>query len=251
MTNSPELRRRLVVVSRDDYNLARSAAPDLLSDPFTTVVPVPLRPPWTDVPQLRAVEESLEPGALLVRNRWDGGAYVTSVEAYERFSVAKFNLVAAVCQRLGAHRLEVQEARELSDEGRVTARVEFQAGAARGDGSVGHEQLHRVAQSIQGTWTWRDGVVDAAAARRLADECGLGTDPVVSGLIRQRSTDVNLLREQIMELDVTSEAQREIQFALKVESLLRKLGPSFGGTFARTQAHSQHLRLRVHVSFDP
>jgi hypothetical protein len=133
----------------------------------------------------------------------------------------------------------------------VTARVEFQAGAARGDGSVGHEQLHRVAQSIQGTWTWRDGVVDAAAARRLADECGLGTDPVVSGLIRQRSTDVNLLREQIMELDVTSEAQREIQFALKVESLLRKLGPSFGGTFARTQAHSQHLRLRVHVSFDP
>src|SRR5262249_14187168 len=149
MTKPPELRRRLLVIRRDDYNRARSANPDLLADPYTTVVPVPLRFPWTDVPELVAIEDALQPGALFVRNRWADGQWVEATVAHERISVAKFNQFAAVCQQLGAHRLTVREVREVTETGKVTGSLDLRAKAINGHGQVSTDRLDRLAQSVQ------------------------------------------------------------------------------------------------------
>jgi hypothetical protein len=244
---------RVIVLDRDTYNRARSRAPELLTDPFTLVVPVPLRAPWDADPKLRAIAELMQPGALLLRNRLAGPGYLDSAVAYERLSVANFNLVAEICQLLGASRLEVKEIRELTDSGKVTASVRFQGGATTGgSGSLGSEWLNRLAQSIQGRWVWGSGgQADIAAAEAHAGKYGLDGDPVVSGLIRQRGYAANALAEHVLELDISSEAQRQVQAALKVESLLKKLGPSFDGTFDHLRKQSHQLRLRVQVTFGP
>ena len=74
-------------------------------------------------------------------------------------------------------------------------------------------------------------------------------DPVVSDLIRQRGYSVNEMREHQLELDITAEARNEIQGALKLESALRKLGPSFDGELKSMKTASQRLSLKVSVGF--
>ncbi|WP_422770968.1 hypothetical protein ACN28C_30680 [Plantactinospora sp. WMMC1484] len=71
------------------------------------------------------------------------------------------------------------------------------------------------------------------------------------GLLRQRTQTGNALAEHVLELDVSSEAQREVRGVLEIESVLRSLGPSFKGTFDRIRTQSAQLRLRVAVTFVP
>jgi hypothetical protein len=240
--------RRLIVLHRDDFNRARTVAPELLTDPSLLVVAVPLRPPDDENPELRALEPILVPDTLLLRNLWQPG-YIEAATAYERLSVEKFNLFALICQLLGAYRLEVREIREVTESGNVTGTVAFSGAVARGSGSLASDTLNRLAQSIQGTWNWAGGRPDADAAERLAEEFRLSADPMINGLMRQRRYAGNTLTEHQLELDISSEAQREIQAALKVESIARKLGPSFEATFRHLRHQTQNLRLSVRVVF--
>ncbi|WJK41301.1 hypothetical protein O7608_02345 [Solwaraspora sp. WMMA2056] len=244
-----ERRRRIVLLGRDDYNRARMVSPELLIDPLTTVIAIPLRPPLDDDPEIRAIVNRFHPGTLLIRNVWESGSYVDAAAAYERISVAKFTVFANVCQRLGATRLEIKEIREVTDQGEVSASVTFQAGAAAGNTSAGSTSLRRVAQSLHASWVWESGPGDADAATAYATEQGIQDDPAVGDLIRQRGYEQNRIREHQLELDITAEARNEIQGALNLESVLRKLGPSFDGEFKSMKAASQQLSLRVQVEF--
>jgi len=102
----PELRPRLVVLQRSDVNSFRydSGKSRLLADPFLTVVPAPLSPPWDEVSELGDLDRQgrLKPGTVFVRNPWDEGRYVESGEIYEQFQLAKYNAIAHVCDALGA-----------------------------------------------------------------------------------------------------------------------------------------------------
>lgn len=249
MSRPPQLRRRLVVISRDQYTDARASNPDLLADPFTTVVPVPLRPPLSDLPALNRLADRLQPGMLLIRNRWDGGEYVDAVTAYEQISLAKFNRFAVVCQLLGARELEVQEVREVTEKGEVTGSVDLRTGAMEVNGTGRGAWLNRMAQSVQARWSWQTGESDVDAAEATAREGDLIADPVVSSLIRQRRSSVNALGSHVLELDISSEAHRELEFAATVRSVLKQFGPSFAATLNRISDTSQSLRLKVSVTF--
>ena len=241
--------RRMIVLHRDDYNRARTVAPELLIDPSLVVVPVPLRPPDDQNPELRMLEDVLVPGTLLIRNLWQRDGYLDAASAYELLSVAKFNLFALVCQLLGAARLEVREIREVTENGQIAASLDLSGAVAKGSGTFGSDTLHRLAQSIQGAWTWAGGRPDVDAAQRLADDFRLTGDPMIEGLLRQRRYTSNELNEHNLELDISSEAQREIKAALKVESVARKLGPSFDATFSQMRHQTQSLRLSVRIVF--
>ncbi|MFC0865182.1 hypothetical protein ACFHYQ_23075 [Sphaerimonospora cavernae] len=249
--DAPKLEKKIVVLHRDDYNRARSMVPELLTDPFTTVVPVPLRPPLSDDPTLQSIEDVLQPGTLLIRNRWDADTYVEAALAYERISAAKFNLVAEVCQMLGAARLEVREIREVTEDGQVGAAIRFQAGAVTGSVHGAGESLRRVAQSMRALWEWRGGEPAADAAAAHARQEGIHDDPAIRTLIRQRSFPQNELEEHSLELDISSEALREVHAAVHVASVLRKLGPSFDGAFQAVTKDARRLILTMRVVFPP
>lgn len=246
---APRLQQCVVALERVDYNKARMNSPELLVNPFITVVPVPLRPPESDNPALQALQDALRPSTVLIRNRWDGGSYVDAAAAYERISLAKFNIFANVCQMLGATRLEALEIREVADNGKVRATIDFRADAVRGDVSLESDSLRRLAQAIRGEWVWQSGGGDVSAAETYAVEKGILADPVVSNLIQQRKFTASPLTEHTLELDISSEARQEVSATLKMESVLRKLGPSFEGTFTTLRTQSQRIWLRVYIAF--
>jgi hypothetical protein len=249
-SRTEDLRDRIVVLARNDYNRARSEAPQLLADPFTTVIAVPLRPPHSEDPTLQAMSCALQPSAVLIRNRWGANAYVDATAVHEKLSLAKFNAFANVCQMLGATRLEVEELREVTEDGSVSSRVDFHVGKMQSQLTAGSEWFRRLAQSIKGQWTWRSGRCDTDLAARYAEQLGLLADPVISGLIQQRQFTGNALTEQLVELDVSSDAQREIRATLGMEASLLRLAPAFEATFASLRHQSHHLGLRVRVAFD-
>ncbi|GAB1823788.1 hypothetical protein [Herbidospora sp. RD11066] len=251
MPDSPRLKKKIVVLHRDDYNRARTVAPELLTDPFTTVVPVPLRAPLDQDAELRSIEDALQPGAFLIRNHWDADTYVEATQAYERIAVAKFNLVAEICQMLGATRLEVGELREVTEDGKTGGTLNLSTKAVTASVNGASESMRRVAQSIKASWTWRgaDPATDAAAEHARRE--GIHNDPVVRSLIKQRRFPGNVLEEHSLDLDVSSEALREMSGAAQVASVLRKLGPSFDVTFQSVTKNTQHLVLTIRVVFPP
>jgi hypothetical protein len=246
---TPDIRPHVVVLSRDDYNRARIDSPELLVDPLTRVVAVPLRSPDNEDPALLAVISELRPATVLIRNTWAGGAYIGAAAAYETISLAKFNLFANVCQILGATRLEVKELREVSHSGIITGKVAFKASAADGNGSLSSESSKRLAQSIQGLWVWQSGKGNAAQADAYVRAEHIAGDPVIAGLIQQRRYASNALKQHVLKLNITSEAQRAIQAALEVNSVLGRFGPAFKSTFDSLRKHNEQLVLDVNVEF--
>jgi len=247
-----DTRPHIVVLSRDDYNRARMQSPELLVDPVTRVVALPLRPPDSEDPALLTLASELRPSTILLRNTFGSGAYIDAAAAYELISVAKFNLFAHVCQMLGATRLEVTELREVDDHGTVKGSVDLRTSVAKGSSTLSTDSSRKVAGSIRAVWVWQSGPGDAerAAAYALAEH--ISGDPVVAGLIQQRRFTGNALSEHVLELNISSEAQRAIQGALKIESALgRRFGPGFDGTFISLRKHTEQLALQVRVVFTP
>lgn len=242
------LEQKIVVLNRDAWNHARSVAPELLIDETTSVVVVPLRPGQVD-DELLEVGDALQPGALLVRNRWAGG-WIHAEQAYEALSVAKFNLFAEVCQRLGASCLEVTEIRQVDSDGRATATVALHGGALKGSAGTGGTWLNHMAQSVRGRWEWRGHGANVRAAEEFARRRGILADPMVAMLVSQRGYQENNLGSHRLELDISSEARRTVLAAASLMPSLQKLnlGRADGG-FAWEQRELERIMLSVEVTF--
>jgi hypothetical protein len=251
MGQIPELGPRLVVLDRDDYVQARRTNPELLADPLTTVVPVPLQPPWTGLEPLRLLDRVLRPGAIFVRNPFDQDRYIEAGDAYEGIAMAKFNEFAYICQLLGARSLDVEELREFSEAGEQTGRVDLKAGPAGGGVRGGSKHLKKVAQTIVASWVWETGEPDQERAEQVAEQSGLRTDPMINGLLRQRGHVANRLTRHDLLLDISSEAQNEISLALGLEPYLGTgfIKTKFEGKFDQLRGQSQTLQLKLSVIF--
>lgn len=246
---NPELNQRLVILGRDEYNQARSTNPELLADPLTTVIPFPLRPPWTELEPLRLLSHDLKPGAIFVRNRFDRDQYIEMGGAYETIALSKFNEFARICQLLGARSLEVEELREISEAGVQTGLVNLKAGPVGGNAGGGSMQFKRVAQAVVASWTWETGEPDQEQAELVAAQSGLRSDSMISGLLQQRGHLANRLTMHDLLLDISSEAQNEISFMLGLEPLLAGIGTAFTGKFDKFKDQTQTLQLKVRVLF--
>ena len=251
-SQAADTRPNIVVLSRDDYNRTRMESPQLLVDPVTRFVALPLRPPDTEDPALVTLASELRPSTILLRNTFGSGAYLDAAAAYELISLAKFNLFAHVCQILGASRLEVNEVREVDDHGEVKGSMKLKGSAAKGSGTLRTDTSKKVAGSINATWVWQSGVGDAERAHAYAVAEHIIGDPVIAGLIQQRRFSGNELSEHTLELNITSEAQRAIKGALEIKSVLGgRFGPAFNATFSSLSEHTEQLILSLQVVFTP
>lgn len=249
MNAATRLRRRLVVLSRDEFVRARRAAPELLVDDFTSVVHVPLVPPDSETPELSAMADKLEPGAVFVRNRWRGDRYVPVDTALEDIALAKYSRFAAVCQLLGASRLELQEVREFGENGRLTGSIAVSRGPLSAEASGTSNTAAQLAQRLESNYVWgTDSPSDPDAAAALILESGLD-DPVIDGLLVQRRNTTNALREYKLDLDISSEARREVHFALQLRPVLRALTGVFEPRLQRVAESTSTLRVRLFIQF--
>ena len=240
---------RVLILGHTDYIRARSYAPELLTDSQLQVFTVPPRPADQQDPLFQRLHYRLDPGTLLVRNIWRPGEYVEATVAYEELSLQKFNLVASVCQRLGATRLEVTEIQELAEDGRQTGAARLSVLAGRGSVSFSNDTTGKLARRLEARWKWPGGPVDDAGAVELTSRTGLSADQIVMGLIDQRRYQGNRLSEHRLELDLTAEARREVKAAVEVQSFAGKLGPSFAADLTLLKKQSSTIRLVLDVGF--
>jgi hypothetical protein len=245
MTADPH---RVVVLSHDDYNTAEYSAPDLLIDPQTLVVAVPLRRPGAVSAVVAAAVTRTPPGTLLMRGPRKESKLVAAAEAYEQMSVEKFVAFAEVCQLLGARRLELEELSENRGDLGVSASVKFNGKVARVDGDGEYQAVQRVAQRISGVWKWKPRRADSAAARRRAQDLGIDGDTVVRGLIEQRALSRSLQEHRLV-LDISADAQREIRAAADMATALGRLGPKFSASGEFLKKQSDRLSLALTVQF--
>jgi hypothetical protein len=69
------------------------------------------------------------------------------------------------------------------------------------------------------------------------------------GWISQRAYPANLLNENRLELDLSTEARREVQAAAEIQSVARKLGPSFEANLTVMKKQTSSVRLVLTVRF--
>lgn len=246
----PRPDQRIVTISWKQYNRLRISTPELLADPFTRVVAVPLRPPDSEDPTLVALGSVIgQPDKILLRSFSGSSGYVDAVEAYEVVSLEKSADFAHVCQLLGATSLKVEEIRELSADGKVSAALKFNAKIAVGGTDFTRESSKLVAQHINATWTWHSGTSNLQDAEKYALDKGLMADSTVRGLIQQRNYTANPLRSHTLELEISSEARRIIAATLQAETVIKSYGPGFDAAFAALRQQTDRLVLSVAVTF--
>ncbi|MCH6159368.1 hypothetical protein [Streptomyces marispadix] len=250
MRQTPELKPRLVVLDRDDEIQARRDNPELLADKDTTVVPLPLRHPYSGLEELQRLGPALREGAVFVRNPFDQNHYTEVSDAYASIAKAKFYAFSRVCQLLGAVRLEVLELRELSETGERAASVKMSAGSVSGGLTKGAKQLKEVAEKLFGSWTWETGEPDQELAEQMAMKSGLHTDITVNSLLEQRRYRTNPLKSHELLLDISSEAQKEITFAADLNALLGGfIKPKFEAKMNSLKGQMHNLQLELSVDF--
>lgn len=240
---------RVLVLSRNDYLLARSYAPELLTDPELQVIAIPARPQEEADPIYQLLKGRLRAGTLLIRNIWRPGEYVEATEAYEELSLQKFLLFADVCQRLGATGLEVTQIREAAQDGRQSGQANLSLVTSKWTGSFSNDTTDKMAGRLQAHWTWPGSPPDIEAAVALAEESGLTADRILMGWIGQRAYPANPLSENHLELDLSTEALREVQAAAEVQLLALKLGPSFKADLTVMKKQTSSVRLVLTVRF--
>jgi hypothetical protein len=237
------------LLDRTDYDRAHSYAPELLTDSDVRALPVPPRPTESHDPLYQRLGARARPSVLLISNIWRPSEYLEATTAYEELSVEKFMLFAAVCQRLGAKRLEVTEIQETAEDGAQKVRAALSLGAGRGEARLRNATSAKVARRLKANWSWPGAHPDVAAAWALVQDSGLAADHVVMGLVNQRGYVENPLDEHRLELDLSSEAKREVEAAVKIQSIARKLGPSFDTDWEILKSQTHSIQLSLHVFF--
>jgi hypothetical protein len=248
----PELRRRLLALRQDVYDsYTYGEGAKVLADPFTTVVPLPLHGEWARSKDLKALERSgaLKPDAAFVHNPFSD-SWAAIEDAMAEFAVAKYNAVARLCGLLGAKHVGIEELREIEGASQVTWHAKGSALAASGDGTHRTGLGSKISQRIRATWEYDKTTMDIDAARQYLAASGLDGNPMISEMVNNRSERGNLTR-QSWTVDLTTEASREIDFALELSTLLPH-GP-LQGSLDRQKKNDRRQRLEVtiDVSFWP
>lgn len=247
---------RIVVVDADEMHYARSTNPALFDDTRTLITTPPRVGKVIDNPHVREALPLLRPGVILLRNPLGAGPkYVVEAHAYEELNIAKFMAFIAVCQKLGATSVEITDHR-VTHEGQTT---HGDLGASAGPlmeatTAVDHSTVQRIVQQArikagfkpEARWSFSRG---AEKAQQLARELGVEHDPTTAQLIRMREDSSNRLGELSLQLDISAEASRAIDWTLNLEMILRKISPNIAAAFNRLRAGNDRMVLDVVVYF--
>jgi len=248
MTSS--LRRRILALTAGEHQRlthGRDGA-RVLNDPFTTVVTVPLDEEQRLHPQLRQLEDSgvLVPGAVLVQNVFSRDRYVPINNIWLQFGRAKYNAVQRVCQLLGAHYVDILDAKRGLT-GRFASAV-ARVSSLRADATVDfrEDMMDRLQLEVD----FEGGAAHPDAAWDYMTEHGLHHDMDLLALLELRRDERNRPRTHVMRMELLSEAQTQFTFGLSLAEMIKAVSPmSLNIIGGQTKLH--HAQVKICVGFVP
>jgi hypothetical protein len=247
---------RIVVVDADELHYARSTNPGAFDNPSTLIITPPRAGEAVDNPHVREALPLLRPGVILLRNPLGAGPrYVAEAQAYEELNVAKFMAFTLVCQKLGATSVVITDFR-VTHEGRTLngSLGGSAASLATVGTTVDDARVERIIQRTkveakfkpESRWSLGRG---AEKARQAARSLGIEHDHATTTLIQMREDASNRLTEFSLQLDISAEASRTIDWTLNLEMILRKISPNIAAAFNRLRAGNDRMVLDVNVTF--
>jgi hypothetical protein len=250
-TMNQQLRRRILALTETEHRrltFDRSGAAQVLNDPFTTVLMIPLSEDQRQFSQLRELEDSgaLVPGAVLVQNVFNRNRYVPINDVWHQFARAKYTAVVQVCQLLGAYYVDVKDIKTDTDGTFVRTKARLGGTNLKANTDFRKEVFDKFKLTID----FDGGHARPDEAWSYITSRGLHQDMTLQQLLELRRDDHNKLRTHLMEIELLAEAQTQFAFGLSLAEMLKAASPA-GLDFVASGAKMHFAQVKIDVGFVP
>ena len=246
--DEPHRRKTVLVLNQQDIDALRfeEGGADLLLNEEVYILPSSLQESNPVVQDL--IDNGLvQPGAVLIQSPFDKNIYENSIQAVERFALAKYLHFSTLCMNLGAREVTVEQIELNNTEDRKI--FSLQGGLSmKGTGDIKIED--KEVASFYDKLTLHDkfqgGSPDVQAAKEHLKRTGLSGDDAMSSLIDLRRNPNNLLTSRELRLNMTSEVKRNFNVLanLKMPAYL-----SLEAGYDRHVCEQTEFTLTVKVDF--
>ncbi len=208
--DEPQRRKTVLVLNQQDIDALRyeEGGADILLNEEVSILPSSLKQSNSVVQDL--IDSGLvQPGAVLIQSPFDKDIYENSIQAVERFALAKYLHFSTLCMNLGAREVIVEQIELKNTEDRKI--VSLQGGLPM-KGAGGVEIKNEEMDSFCNKLTLHDklqgGSPDVQAAEEHLKRTGLSGDDAMRSLIDLRRNPNNLLTSRKLHLNMTREVKR-------------------------------------------
>jgi len=241
----PSKRRVIVVVDdHDRERLEYEGGSNVLLDTQSLVVNVD-NPPDGELIEFLDASNLLIPGRVLVQNPYMPDRYVPIATATADIAVSKHHLFLEFCFLLGATSVSVDQLEVTTAEGSTTFKANGGRLGMSGELSAKHEQANRLGKQLTIEARYGGGQVDVEAAEAFLRSHRLFGDRHLESLLRMRRHQGNTLKEHIVTLTLTDQANTNLKVATKLTAPTF----TFSADIERATNQSVEFTLTLKVSF--
>lgn len=244
--------RRRVVIVLSEYDLERCANEDggaaFLYDDEVYILQFPPPPDSEATPALQNILDSglARPGTVLLQDPYDSSRYVDSLDAVQRFALAKHMHFSTFCKLLGAKRVQVEQVDLQTSSGQTTLSMEGERLGNHAEIQTDIESVEKLMASMSLCAEFKGSAPDLQAAEYLLRDTGLLADPVMYSLFQMKRDYTNDIKRMTLCLNVSNEAKRSLTVIGKL-SLPAIL--SVSASLDRITTEEQAFTLTITVSF--
>lgn len=251
---NPANRRVIVVLQKQvlDRCAYEKDAGRILVDEETYVLAYPVPESSSQDPVLQSIVRGgrARPNMVLIQSPFDPTVYVEASEASEQFALAKHFYFSAVCSLLGAKEVVVEqiECRQRSESQSLVVTIgnpSTNSGEAKGKSDA----FEKFRTNISLHDEFEGGAPNPEAARSLMNRAGLANDLNIQGLYEMRAGGTNTLKSRKFIINLSSEAQSNLEVAARVHSLIPSFLVEMKAKYAKIVKDLREYNLTVKVKF--
>ena len=246
--DEPHRRKTVLVLNQQDIDALRfeEGGADILLNEDVFILPSSLRQSNPVVQDL--IDSGLvQPGAVLIQSPFDKDIYENSIQAVERFALAKYLHFSTLCMNLGAREVTVEQIELKNTEDRKIVPLQgVLSMKGTGDIKIEDKEVASFYDKLTLHDKFQGGPPDVPAAEKYLKRTGLSGDDAMRALIDLRRNPNNLLTSRELRLNMTSEVKRNFNVLanLKIPAYL-----SLEAGYDRHVHEQTEFTLTVKVDF--
>ncbi len=208
--DEPHRRKTVLVLDQQDIDALRyeEGGADLLLNKEVYTLSSSLKESNPIVQDL--IDSGLvQPGAVLIQSPFDKNVYENSIQAVERFALAKYLHFSTLCMNLGAREVTVEQIELKNIEDRKIVSIQGDLSMkGTGDIKIEDKEMASFYDKLTLHDKFQGGPPDVQAAEKHLKRTGLSGDDAMCSLIDLRRNPNNLLSSRELRLNMTSEVKR-------------------------------------------
>lgn len=208
--DEPHRRKTVLVLNQQDIDALRyeEGGADILLNEEMYILPSSLRQSNPVVQDL--IDSGLvQPGAVLIQSPFDKDIYENSIQAVERFALAKYLHFSTLCMNLGAREVTVEQIELKNTEDRKIVPLQgVLSMKGTGDIKIEDKEVASFYDKLTLNDKFQGGPPDVQAAEEHLKRTGLSSDDAMRSLIDLHLNPNNLLTSRELRLNMTSEVKR-------------------------------------------